>query len=242
MISLPRHPFGPLMRIAFGLALVLATATSGSAQSEEKGSSLGDLLNKVKDLKVPESVSNLPNQLTELKESYLETAKAVDDLRLEVAALREEVEALKSENDELRDAVGTKVASNDRSELLKAKEVSASELTKAYQTDREAASKEYGQRYLRVVGVIEGFETGVQEIIVLLKTDSDTRVRCHIKRDASFHAEVLSTQGRLVNRNDRSTLLSIGQPASILGTCAGMDLDLKMENCRIEGISAQRKD
>ena len=215
---------------------------SGGEKESGGGGSLGDLLNKVKDLKVPDSVSNLPKQLTELKGAYLETAATVEELRLEVAALREEVEALKSENAELRHAVGDKVSSNARSELLKPTEIAASELVAAYQEDRESAKKEFDQRYIKVVGVIEGFETGIQEIVILLRTEGDARVQCHIKRDANFHAEVMSSQDRVINRNDRSTLLSVGQPAAIIGTCVGMDLDVKLTNCRIEGVDARRKD
>lgn len=229
-------------RAAVALSLLLLPSL-GLAQSGDKdsgGSSLGDLLNKVKDIKVPDKVSNLPTQLTDLKEAYLETADTVEELRLEVAALREEVEALKSENSELRDAVGNKATANARSELLKPVEISASELVAAYKEDRESATKSYGRRYLRVVGLIEAFEPGVQEIVILLRTDLDARVRCHIKRDANFHAEVLAAQGRVVSRNDRSTLLTVGQPVAILGTCSGMDLDLKLDNCRVEGVTVKR--
>ena len=217
----------------------LALAQAGD-DKDSGGSSLGDLLNKVKDIKVPDKVSNLPTQLTDLKEAYLETADTVEELRLEVAALREEVEALKSENSELRNAVGNKVTANARSELLKPVEISASELVAAYKEDRDSAEKNYGRRYLRVVGLIEAFEPGVQEIVILLRTDLEARVRCHIKRDANFHAEVLAAQGRIVNRNDRSTLLTVGQPVAMLGTCSGMDLDLKMENCRVEGLTVKK--
>ncbi len=237
------RPFLPqVRRLALAGLLLIASIPTVRAQSESGGSSLGDLLNKVKDIKVPESVSNLPNQLTELKNAYLETAKTVEDLRLEVSALREEVEALKSENAELRDAVGDKVATDSRSELLTPREISAANLVKAFRDDREAATKTYNRRYLKVVGVIEAFETGTQEIVVALRSDSDTRVRCRIKRDANFHAEVLSSQDRVINRNDRSTLLTVGQPISVLGTCEGMGLDLQLSNCRIEGISAVKKD
>ena len=233
----------------FSLASLVLFAFSalGQAQSKDSGgggggSSLGDLLNKVKDIKVPDSVSNLPNQLTELKDAYLETAETVEELRLEVSALREEVEALKSENAELRSAVGDKVSTDSRSELLKPTEISASELVQAYATDREAASKTFNRRYLKVIGLIEGFETATQEIVIILRSDAGTRVRCHVTRDANFHAEVLASQGRVINRNDRSTLLSVGQPVSIVGTCEGMDLDLNLSNCRVEGVTAKKTD
>ncbi|MCB1091867.1 MAG: hypothetical protein KDL87_10065 [Verrucomicrobiae bacterium] len=231
--------------LAIGAIACLGIAFSANAQSGSKsggGSSLGDLLNKVKDIKVPESVSNLPNQLAELKESYLETTKTVDSLRTEVAALREEVEALKADNAALREAVGVKVAANERGALLKPLEVSASELMKSWRDNRETAATQYGGRYLRVVGTVEGFETAIQEIVVLLKTDTDSKIRCHIRRDASFHAEVIANQGRLVDRNDRSTILTVGQPVAVLGTCDGFDLDVKLSNCRIEGMEVRRLD
>ncbi len=240
----------PLLALALwlpGLALALwlpglALAQSGGEKESSGGggSSLGDLLNKVKDIKVPDSVSNLPNQLTELKNAYLETAQTVEDLRMEVSALREEVEALKSENAELRDAVGDKVATDSRSDLLKPVEMSATELVQAYRDDREGAAKQFNRRYLRVVGMIEGFETGTQEIVVILRSEADTRVRCHVKRDANFHAEVLASQDRVISRNDRSTLLTAGQPVAVIGTCEGMGLDLKLSNCRIEGVNARK--
>lgn len=238
----PRTPFSVIRRLAVAGLLLALSITTGWTQSESGGSSLGDLLNKVKDIKVPESVSNLPNQLTELKNAYLETAETVEELRLEVSALREEVEALKSENAELRDAVGSKVAADSRNELLKPQEITAVDLVKAFRDDRESAVKTYNRRYLRVVGVIDGFETGTQEIVVALRSDFDTRVRCRVKQDANFHAAVISSQDRLISRNDRSTLLTVGQPVSVLGTCEGMGLDLQLSNCRIEGVSAVKKD
>ena len=100
------------------LAAALLLPSALRAQEKESGSSsLGDLFNKVKDIKVPESVTNLPTQLQELKESYLKTAETVDALRKEVGVLRSEVEALKNENARLQQAVGTKVAADDRSSL-----------------------------------------------------------------------------------------------------------------------------
>ena len=247
MQSHHRTPANRNVRIP-SLALIIALIglvipQGAEAQSEKKsggGSSLGDLLNKVKDIKVPESVSNLPNQLAELKESYLETVKTVESLRTEVAGLREEVAALKADNAGLREAVGAKVATGNRTEILKPFEISAAELASAWQTDRDSATKNFGGRYLKVIGTIDAFETAVQEVVIILKSDSDARIRCHIRRDASFHAEVLASQGRMVDRNDRSTLLSIGQPVSIVGTCEGIDLDVKLSNCKVEGLDVKK--
>lgn len=224
------------------LALFPATVPAQGQKKSDGGSSLGDLLSKVKELKVPESVSNLPGQLAELKESYLETTRTVDTLRTEVAALREEVEALKADNARLREAVGGKLASDSRADLLKPVEVSAPELARAWRADKTQAATAYGGRYLKVIGTIDAFETAVQEVVIVLKSDSDARVRCHIRRDANFHAEVLASQGRMIDRNDRTTLLSVGQPVAILGTCEGIDLDVKLSNCRVEGLEVKRLD
>jgi len=209
-------------------------------EKEQGGSSLGDLFNKVKDIKLPDSVANLPTQLQELKESYLKTAETVDALRKEVGLLRSEVEALKNENARLQQAVGSKVAADDRSALLKPIEVSADELASAWGSDKEKATASYGGRYLRVVGIIDAFESASQDVVVILKTSKDSRVRCFIRRDSSFHVEVLASQGRLVDRNDRTTVLATGQPVAILGTCEGMDLDVRMASCSIEGVEVRK--
>lgn len=228
--------------LVFALALSLVGALDLTAQDgkESGGSSLGDLFNKVKDLKVPDSVTNLPTQLQELKESYLKTAETVDALRTEVGKLRSEVEALKSENARLQQAVGDKVAANDRSALLKPVEVSADELAAAWRTDKDKATTDYAGRYLKVVGIVEAFESAAQDVIVILKTNTESRVRCFIRRDASFHVEVLASQGRLVNRNDRTTILAAGQPIAVLGTCEGMELDIRMVSCSIDGLEVRK--
>ena len=87
-------------------------------------------------------------------------------------------------------------------------------------------------------------DAGSQEVeIYLIGAGADAgtgRVRCRFRRDANFHVEVIPAQGRLVSRNDRSTLLSVGQPVAVLGTCAGMNLDVELINCRVEGLAAQR--
>ncbi|MCB1234637.1 MAG: hypothetical protein KDM91_06160 [Verrucomicrobiae bacterium] len=239
--------------LLLGCASVLAIAgtapgqdtDSPSGDTKPASSSLGDLFNKVKDLKVPDSVASLPTQLTELKESYLETAKTVETLRKEVEALREEVEALKADNAALREAVGTKVAADSRAEMLKPAEIASGELIRAWKSDAAAAASQYQDRYLKVIGTVESFQsTGTQEVeIYLIGAGADAgtgRVRCRFRRDANFHVEVIPAQGRLVSRNDRSTLLSVGQPVAVLGTCAGMNLDVELINCRVEGLAAQR--
>jgi FtsZ-binding cell division protein ZapB len=227
---------------ALTLAISLLVSRDSTAQDgkETGSSSLGDLFNKVKDLKVPDSVANLPTQIQELKESYLKTAETVDALRTEVDTLRSEVESLKNENARLTEAVGTKVAANDRSALLKPVEVSADELVTAWRTNKDKATADYAGRYLKVVGIVEAFEAASQDVIVILKTNTESRVRCFIRRDASFHVEVLASQGRLVNRNDRTTILATGQPVAILGTCEGMELDVSMVTCSIEGLEVRK--
>ena len=87
-------------------ALVTVGTAFSQGEKKESGSTLGGLLDRVKDLKVPDSVTNLPSQITDLKESYLETAKSVEDLKIEVGKLRDEVASLRAENAELSKAVG----------------------------------------------------------------------------------------------------------------------------------------
>lgn len=226
----------------FAAAISLLASQDSPAQDgkETEGASLGDLFNKVKGLKVPDSVANLPTQLQELKESYLKTAETVDALRSEVGKLRSEVEALKNENALLTQAVGAKVAASDRSALLKPVELSADELTNAWRTNKDKATADYAGRYLKIIGIVEAFESAAQDVIVILKTNTESRVRCFIRRDASFHVEVLASQGRLVNRNDRTTILATGQPIAILGTCEGMELDVRMISCSIEGLEVRK--
>jgi hypothetical protein len=52
--------------------------------------------------------------------------------------------------------------------------------------------------------------------------------------------EVLASQGRIIDRNDRTTVLAVGQPVAILGTCEGMELDVRMTSCSIEGVEVRR--
>lgn len=221
---------------------VVGAEEAKPAVPEEGGSSLGDLFSKVKDLKVPESVSSLPTQLAEMKESYVETAKTVDALRAEVEELRAEVYALKTSNAELREAVGVKVAATNREEILKPLEVSAADLAKDWRDNKELATEKFGGRYLRVLGTVDSFETATQELIIILKGDEGTRVRCSIPRDANFHVEVIASQGRLVDRNNRTTVLAVGQPVAVLGTCDGINLDVLLSTCRVDGIEVKRKD
>jgi len=230
---------------AIFLAILLSAWTASAEDTkptgkEEGGSSLGDLFSKVKDLKVPESVSSLPTQLAELKESYLETAKTVDALRAEVEELRAEVYGLKTSNAELREAVGVKVATTSREDLLKPVEVSATDLAKDWRDHKELATEKFGGRYLRVVGIVDSFETATQELILILKGAEGTRVRCRVPRDANFHVEVIASQGRLVDRNDRTTVLAVGQPVVVLGTCDGINLDVLLSTCRVEGMEVKR--
>lgn len=43
-----------------------------------------------------------------------------------------------------------------------------------------------------------------------------------------------------MNRNDRTTVLAAGQPVAILGTCEGMELDVRMVSCSIEGLEVRK--
>ncbi|MDF1738355.1 MAG: hypothetical protein P1U86_04280 [Verrucomicrobiales bacterium] len=229
-----------IIALAVSLALL-----PGSLHAEEEkggtGNSLGDLFNKVKDIKVPDSVSSLPTQLTELKESYLETAKTVDELRTEVEALKNAVYDLRKENEELRAAVGVKVKENEITGLLKAEEITATNLAGAYKIDRIAADEEYKNRYLKVVGTIAGFESGSQAIVLNLKSESnDSLIRCEIQTGNDFYVDVLPTQGRLISRNDRRTLLTVGQPVAVLGTCTGATLNVNLVNAKIDGLTEMK--
>ncbi|MEM1442035.1 MAG: hypothetical protein AAGF67_06805 [Verrucomicrobiota bacterium] len=211
---------------------------------EKEPPSLGDLFNKVKDIKVPDSVSNLPNQITELKEAYLETAKTVEELQKEVEQLRSEVYALRKDNEAMRQAVSTKVEKQKLSDLMKPTEISATQLVTAYETDLAEADAAYRGKYLKVVGYIDRFEAGTQAIEIFLKSDSsDRKVRCIIPTGNNLYVDILPAQGRLVSRNDRRALLSTGQPVTILGSCiGGIGLNVEMEHCTIEGLVEPKKE
>ncbi|HQW27888.1 MAG: hypothetical protein KA152_03045 [Verrucomicrobiales bacterium] len=228
------------------LAAILLFCTVGFSQDSKEAApavgSLGDLFNKVKDIKVPESVTGLPKQITELKESYLETTKAVESLKIDVDTLRNEVYALRKENEELRAAVGVKVKETGIKELLKPQEITATDLVRSYQKDPDTADSKYRDQYLKVVGTISAFEAGSQTIILSLRADGmEPQVVCNLQTGADFFVDVVPTQGRLISRNDRRTLLTVGQPVSILGTCKGLSLNVGMANCTIEGLTEKRK-
>jgi len=238
-MMMPRPPLFPAA-ILFGTMLFAVNGFSQDAK-EEAPPSLGDLFNKVKDIKVPESVSGLPKQITELKESYLETTRTLEALKVEVDTLRGEVYELRKENEALRAAVGEKVKETGIAALLKPTEITATDLVSAYQSDAAAAGTKYRDRYLKVVGTISAFEAGSQSIVVYLKADdTESRVRCELQTGADFYVDVLPTQGRLISRNDRRTLLSVGQPVAMLGTCRGAQLNVELFNCSIEGLTEKR--
>lgn len=233
-----------MIKWIIALAVSLTLLPGHLPAEDEKGgtgSSLGDLFKKVKDIKVPDSVSSLPTQLTELKESYLETAKSVDELRSEVETLKNAVYDLRKENEELRAAVGVKVKENELTSLLKPEEITATNLVGAYKIDRIAADTEYKNRYLKVVGTIANFEAGSQAIVLSLKSESnDSLIRCEIQSGNDFYVDVLPTQGRLISRNDRRTLLTVGQPVAVLGTCTGATLNVNLINAKIDGLTEMK--
>ena len=236
MIACPRCLF----------AAILLCCTVGFSQDSKEDppavGSLGDLFNKVKDIKVPESVTGLPKQITELKESYLETTKAVEALKIDVDTLRNEVYALRKENEELRAAVGVKVKETEIKELLKPQEVTATDLVRSFQKDPETADSKYRDQYLKVVGTISSFEAASQTIILSLRADGiESKVVCNLQTGTDFFVDVVPTEGRLISRNDRRTLLTVGQPVSILGTCKGLSLNVAMANCTVEGLTEKRK-
>jgi regulator of replication initiation timing len=222
------------------LAIFLFALIGTIPAQEEKETptkSLGDLFNKVKEMKVPDSVANLPTQISELKESYVETAKTVEELRSEVEILRSDIYALKRENEELRKAVGVKVKDDNLAALLKPIEISATDLVTRYAEDSADADERYLDKYLKVVGLVAGFKSGTQSIEIFLRAEGqDVEVLCLVHTGADLFVDVLPSQGRLISRNDRRTLLTVGQPVAIIGTCGGAGLNVEILNGRIDGI------
>ncbi len=220
------------------LGLVLGSCGWAHAADDDKssGDSLGDLFKKVKDLKVPDSVANLPGQLTELKDAYLKTAETVEKLRVEVDQLNEAVAALKTDNAELRQALSDKRVRDD---LTKAAEVTSEELIEAFQGERAAADAQWKGRYVKVSGPVAAIESGTHDLYIYLRgTDADgALVRCEVVRDANFHVDVMADQGKVVSRNDRSIVLAVGQPVTIAGTCDGAELNVVVRNCKVEGLN-----
>jgi polyhydroxyalkanoate synthesis regulator phasin len=235
-----RHRSNMIRNCTALIALLLFAQIGMITAQEEKESgtkSLGDLFSKVKDMKVPDSVANLPSQISELKESYLETAKTVEELRSEVEILRSNVYALRKENEELRNAVGVKLKDDSLAALLKPTEISATELVTRYADDSADADERYRDKYLKVVGLVAGFEAGTQSIEIFLRAEGqDIKVRCLVQTGADLFVDVLPSQGRLISRNDRRTLLTVGQPVAIIGTCGGAGLNVEILNGRIDGI------
>lgn len=233
--------FGKCVRVAVLLAIVPVVVSGLQADDEkdDSGGSLGDLFNKVKDLKVPDSVATLPAQLTELKDAYLKTAETVEQLRGEVDRLSAEVAALKADNSELHAALRDKRVRDD---LSKAAEVTSQELIEAFAGDRTAAEAQWKGRYVKVTGPVARIESGTQELFIFLRgSDDGALVHCQVARDANFHVDVLPAQGRVVSRNDRSTVLAVGQPITVIGTCTGADLNVVVENGKVDGINVVRK-
>lgn len=236
----------PLLSLILTIGLVASPSFGFSQDKEDKGeegSSLGDLFKKVKDIKVPESVTGLPDQIADLKESYLETAQTVDELRNEVELLRQEVYDLKKRNEELASAVGGKVEQNTVTDLLKPTEVSSTLLVERFVADRKVAEEKYRDRYMKVVGIVDRFDNGPQCVYVYLKADGlDAKVKAEIQTGRELHVEAMPSQGRLISRNDRRTLLSVGQPVSVVGTCRGFSLNVDIINGKIEGLSEKKQE
>ncbi len=236
--------WGAIVYLSAAMVLLPSWAAGEEGEKKEKstGSSLGDLLNGLKDMKVPDSVAKFPEQLKELKDAYLKTTKTVEDLQKEVAALRLEVKNLREEQVKLKKALPGKTADGGSGSVMGAQEITAESLVSVFAEDRRSAKQQFEGRYLKVQGTIQGFQTGVKEIIIFLNAEtSDARVKCSFRRDDNFHVEVVASQGRLVSRNDRTTLLTIGQPVTIVGTCTGMAIDVTMANCHLEGVESKRK-
>ena len=232
--------------MCLGAAVIFSPAGAAEEEGEKKqkstGSSLGDLLNGLKDMKVPDSVSKFPEQLKELKDAYLKTTKTVEDLQKEVTALRQEVKILRDEQSQLKEGLPGETASGGVGSPMEIQQVTAEELVSAFAEDNRSAKQQFEGKYLKVQGAIQEFQTGNQQIVIFLRAKtSDSRVKCNFKRDDNFHVEVVASQGRLVSRNDRTTLLTIGQPVTIIGTCTGSTIDVTMVNCHMEGIDSKRK-
>jgi len=219
-----------------------AADEEGEKKEKSKSSSLGDLLNNLKGMKVPDSVSKFPEQLKELKDAYLETSKTVEVLQKEVMALRQEVKELRDEQELLKKGAAGKISAIDSGLSQATQEMTAEQLVTAYAESDGLAKRKLDGRYLKVRGAIQEFQSGSKEIVIFLRADStDTRVKCIFKRDNNFHVDVIASQGRVVSRNDRTTLLTIGQPVTIVGTCTGSTIDVRLENCHLEGVEAKRK-
>jgi len=232
----------PNLRVAMLAAVCVGApfwAAMADDEKKDSGGSLGDLFKKVKDIKVPDSVATLPGQLTELKDAYLKTAQTVEELSEKVDQLTGEVAALKADNAQLHKALEDKRVRDD---LTRPAEVTSEELIEAYSGDSAAADAAWKGRYLKVSGPIERFESGTQEDYIFLRgVSSGTLVRCAVKRSVTSDVAVIPTQGRMVSREDRSTLLTVGQPVTIAGTCAGAELNVMLENCRIESLTSTSK-
>lgn len=228
----------PLSAALIVCSLLMLPTANAEDSKKSSGSSLGGLLDSLKELKVPDSVSKLPEQLKELKDAYLKTTKTVEELQKEVASLREEVASLREQQSQSVKAPAAEVITGSAQIL----EVTAEQLVAAFEEDRASAKQNFNQRYMKVKGAIQSFETGAKEIVIYLRADdTDARVKCHFKRDNNFHVEVISGQGRLVSRNDRTTLLTVGQPLTIIGTCTGKSIDVTLVNCHAEGLNFKRK-
>lgn len=227
---------------AMALSSIRAADGDGEKKEESKSSSLGDLLNSLKDMKVPDSVSNFPGQLKELKDAYLKTTETVEELQKEVAALRQEMKVLREEQAQLKKGLPGKISTGSVGSPMEIQELTAEDLVSAFAEDNKSAKRQFEGRYLKIQGAIQGFQTGAKEIVIFLRAEtSDSRVKCSFKRDDNFHVEVVASQGRLVSRNDRTTLLTIGQPVTVVGTCTGTGIDVIMVNCHLEGVESKRK-
>lgn len=242
-----------IRRVGFGVLaglFVLTTLSSvraaddeGEKKEKSKSSSLGDLLSNLKDMKVPDSVSKFPEQLKELRDAYLKTTKTVEELQKEVVALRQEVKELREGQELLKKGEVGKISGAGSGTAMTAQEMTAEQLVSAYAEGGGLAKQKLDGRYLKVSGAIQEFQPGSKEIVIFLRAESSTsRVKCFFNRDNNFHVDVIASQGRLVSRNDRTTLLTIGQPVTVVGTCRGSVIDVQLENCHLEGIDSKRKE
>ncbi|MEZ5300278.1 MAG: hypothetical protein R3F11_06370 [Verrucomicrobiales bacterium] len=125
--------------------------------------------------------------------------------------------------------------------------VTDEELGDAYTANRPAAAEKYNDQYVTINGVIAGFDNGSSDgdITITLKGSSHKaggiKVNCHFLRTADFWVEIVASRDRLVNSADRTTLLVLGQPVVISGTCKGKTLDVDVSNCRVQGVAAKPK-
>jgi hypothetical protein len=193
-------------------------------------------------------------QLAEVRQAALGNTAAMDQMRRDIDQLKQEIATMKrlSSAGLVGGATGSATPAGavpggsaaagltiQAPNLQPGLVITAVELAEAYAKDTIGSDKQYRDNFLTVVGRVDSFTTGSTDgdLMVQMRTGEGLpRVKLYFNRDIALPVEVRPHEGRIVWSDSKTTLLQMGQQVVISGTCTGRELDVILNNCRVEGL------